>query len=519
MSLGDSDVGGLGASPAAAQPLLQFADVGKSYPGVKALSDITLDFRAGEIHSIVGENGAGKSTLVGMLAGVVHPDAGRILVEGRTARLRNPRQARLAGVSFVPQEAEGIPTFTLGRSLMLGREGAWINRSRLAPAEKAMATEALARMGVSGLDLNAPLARLSVAQIRLAQIAGTLLDPGRLIVLDEPTAVLADARRRHPAATPGTAPGRWQEHPLRQPSTRRGAADFGSDHGAARRPDRRQLRQGTDRPRRTARAHGETAGNGTGDAAGRGAAGALRSSAEPRLRVSALGRSRAFADVSFEVGAGQIVGIAGIAGSGHGKLVEAIAGALALDHGTIAVDGAPVRPGSLGHALRAGIRLVPEDRRARGIVGPRSVRENLSIGLGTEAQRRFLRRPAAERAAASRAILDLDIRTSGTEVLVRNLSGGNQQKVVIARVLASSPTVMLLSEPTQGIDVTSKAEILRLLRRVALERGIGIVLASSEFEELLDYADVIHVMRAGRIVKTVPAGETSYADLLEAAVP
>ena len=519
MSPRDSDVGGLGASPAAAQPLLQFADVGKSYPGVKALSDITLDFHAGQIHSIVGENGAGKSTLVGMLAGVVHPDSGRILVEGSTARLRNPRQARLAGVSFVPQEAEGIPTFTLGRSLMLGREGAWINRSRLAPAEQAMATEALARMGVSGLDLNAPLARLSVAQIRLAQIAGTLLDPGRLIVLDEPTAVLADAdadillQRLERLRDDGKSI-LYVSHRLGEVlriSDRITVLRDGKVVGSFARGqiDRAGLLALMARRQGTEQAAPQVAEQ----------AGAPRSQAEPRLRVSALGRSRAFTDVSFEVGAGQIVGIAGIAGSGHGKLVEAIAGALALDSGTITVDGAPVRPGSLGHALRAGLRLVPEDRRARGIVGPRSVRENLSIGLGTQAQRRFLRRPAAERAAASRAIGDLDIRTPGTEILVRNLSGGNQQKVVIARVLASSPTVMLLSEPTQGIDVTSKAEILRLLRRVAIERGIGIVLASSEFEELLDYADVIHVMRAGRIVKTVEAGLASYADLLEAAVP
>jgi len=498
-------------------PLVRLVAIDKSYPGVRALESISLDFNEGEIHSIVGENGAGKSTLVRILAGLEQPDTGTILVDGRPVRLKNPRTARRDGVSFVPQEVEGVSTFSVGRSLMLGREGRWINRSRLSSAESTLAHEALARMGVTGMDVDAPVSGLSVAELRLCQIAGTLVDPGRLIVLDEPTAVLADADAE--VLLERLEGLRRERRGILYVSHRLGEVLRISDRITVLRDGRvvgTFARGEIDRAGMLSLMARKQSESPIAAAADEPAAVAAAST---RLSVRGLTRAGAFEGVDFAVVAGQVVGIAGIQGSGHGRLLEALAGSAPVDSGDVAVDGASIEPGSLRRALDAGIRLVPEERRTRGIVGSLSLRDNISIGFGSVAQRRFLRRPKDEKAVANGAVADLGIHARDIDVLVKTLSGGNQQKVVIARVLASSAAVLLLCEPTQGIDVRSKAEILGLLKRTAQSTGIGVVLASSEFEELLEYTDIIHVMRAGTIVKTVRTRDTSYSELLEAAVP
>jgi len=497
--------------------LVRLVAIDKSYPGVRALESISLDFNEGEIHSIVGENGAGKSTLVRILAGLEQPDTGTILVDGRPVRLKNPRTARRDGVSFVPQEVEGVSTFSVGRSLMLGREGRWINRSRLSSAESTLAHEALARMGVTGMDVDAPVSGLSVAELRLCQIAGTLVDPGRLIVLDEPTAVLADADAE--VLLERLEGLRRERRGILYVSHRLGEVLRISDRITVLRDGRvvgTFARGEIDRAGMLSLMARKQSESPIAAAADEPAAVAAAST---RLSVRGLTRAGAFEGVDFAVVAGQVVGIAGIQGSGHGRLLEALAGSAPVDSGDVAVDGASIEPGSLRRALDAGIRLVPEERRTRGIVGSLSLRDNISIGFGSAAQRRFLRRPKDEKTVANGAVENLGIHARDIDVLVKTLSGGNQQKVVIARVLASSAAVLLLCEPTQGIDVRSKAEILGLLKRTAQSTGIGVVLASSEFEELLEYTDIIHVMRAGTIVKTVRTRDTSYSELLEAAVP
>jgi ABC-type sugar transport system ATPase subunit len=357
---------------------------------------------------------------------------------------------------------------------------------------------------------------LSVADMRLCQIAATLIDPGRLIVLDEPTAVLSDAdaevllHRLELLREAGTSIlyvshrlGEVQRLADRITILRDGRPVGTFARGELDRAAMLQLmarKQGADDPT---------------DAAGA----APQTSGEPLLSVRGLTLRGVFADVSFDVRPGQVVGIAGIQGSGHGRLMDAIAGARPVDGGSVSVAGQELEPGSLRSGLRAGLRVVPEERRERGIVAKRSVRENLAIGFGSAVASRFVRRPRAERAFGRLAIADFDIRAASQEVAAATLSGGNQQKVVIARVLAAAPKVMLLSEPTQGIDVRAKAEILRILRHSARERGMAVVLASCEFEELLDFTDVIHVMRLGRLTATFTTTVTTYAAILEAAVP
>ena len=495
--------------------LVRLVGVSKLYPGVRALDRVDLDFRAGEIHSIVGENGAGKSTLVRILAGLDRPTSGEIMINGESVRLRNPAAARDVGVRLVPQEATLVPNLSVGRNVLLGKEGRWTSQSKLTSKERSTVVAALSRVGAEKLNIDELAAALPVASVRLSQIAATLIDPGQLLILDEPTAVLSDVdaerllQRLETLREEGISIlyvshrlGEVQRLSDRTTVMRDGAVVGTFNRGDV---DRAELL------RLMARS--------TMSAATLDAEPAARAEGERVLAVDRLSRDGVFSDVSFEAHAGEVIGIAGIQGSGHGQLIDVIAGAVAADSGGIEVDGEPVHIGSRQSALRAGIRVVPEERRERGIVGPRSIRENMSIGFGSAGQSRFLRKPSLERAVTRQAIDDFGVYTSSSEVTIGTLSGGNQQKVVIARVLASSPRVMLLSEPTQGIDVRSKAEILGILRRAARERGIAIVLASSEFEELLEFTDVIHVMRLGRLVDSIPSKQASYSQVLEAAVP
>ncbi|MDQ4212942.1 sugar ABC transporter ATP-binding protein [Microbacterium capsulatum] len=489
--------------------------VSKAYPGVRALDNVDLQFRPGEIHSIVGENGAGKSTLVRILSGVEHPTSGSVIVDGTVRRLRTPAAARRAGISLVPQEAQLIRTFSVGRNILLGRQHAWVRRATLTGRERAVVAEALVRVGASGIKPEDPASALSAAGNRLCQIAATLIDPGRLLILDEPTAVLADADaeillERLESLREAGISILYVSHRLsevirlsdRITVLRDGRIVGSFARGEADRARILQLmarRQGTSAPARVE-------------------APVDLAAAVQVLSVSGLSCAGAFEGVDFVAREGEVVGIAGIQGSGHGRLLDTIAGAWSADRGTVSVDGRATS-GSLWSALRAGIRLVPEDRRERGIVGAQSISENLSIGYGSPGQRQWFRSRAAETARARHAISEFGVRAASAEVPLETLSGGNQQKVVIARVLASGPRVMLLSEPTQGIDVHAKAEILRTLRSIARERRIAVVLASSEFEELIEYADTIHVMRRGRLRVSMPATDATYVDVLEAAVP
>lgn len=499
---------------------VELVKINKHFPGVHALQSVSLDFVAGEIHSIVGENGAGKSTLVNVLAGLVQPDTGDIWVSGRRVQFRNPRAARRGGVSVVPQDTHVIPTFSVGRTATLGLERFWVSRASVTTAERQSVQSALAHVGARKLDAAQLMAAASVAQIRLCQLARTLLDPGRLIILDEPTAALsaADAEALLDRLVALRDEGRsilYVSHRLDevlQISDRITVLRDGAVVGTFARED-------VDRAELVHLMARDTVLHGSEAAESRHPAERQERDSHSVLQVRGLTRGRTLRHVSFDVQPGEVVGIAGVQGSGHGELLELLAGAAAPDAGQILVDRQPIMTGSVKAAYRAGIRLVPQERRERGVVGARSVRENIVLGSINASGTSVLRRHRQERTQTEKMIDDLAIRTRGGETPVETLSGGNQQKVVLARMLASQPRVLLLSEPTQGIDVNAKAQILDLIRRVARERNFGIVLASSEFEEVLQYADVIHVMTEGSIVKSFGAGEARYRDVLAAALP
>lgn len=498
-------------------PAVQVERIRKSFPGVLALDDVSFDVYHGEIHALMGENGAGKSTLVAILAGLLEPGGGRILLEGREVTLRNRRDAQRRGISYVPQDVLAIPGFSVGRNMLLGFEGNLTRKDGMTTEERRVVREALDRSGAS-LSESARADSVSVPELRLSQVARTLIHPGDVMLLDEPTAVLSEAdaatllerllRFRDEGKAIIYVSHRLSE--VLEVATRITVLRDGRNVGTFTReqvdkdvivslmakPDRRIREKVTAPPERT-----------------------ISAVATPVLEVEGLNRPPRLKSVSLTVRGGEIVGVAGVQGSGHGHLLRAIAGLDEYDSGSVRIRGRETLPGSLRDAHVAGSILVPADRRRSAIVPQMSVRANVVLPIRTAASRLGMRLFRTERKISQRYIEAFSISTPSAEALAGGLSGGNQQKLALARAFESKPGVLMLEEPTQGIDINSKAEILHLIQQLARERGLGVVVATSEFEELLEVADVIHVMRLGEIVATMRAEEAKYADILHAALP
>jgi ABC-type sugar transport system ATPase subunit len=488
----------------------------KSFPGVVALDDVTFEVYRGEIHALIGENGAGKSTLIKILEGLLRPDAGRILLDGREVLLHSVRNARKRGITVVPQEVLAVPELSIGRNILLGFEGQLTWRGGLTHGERKVVRKALERSGAA-FNPSARAGSMSVPEIRLAQIARTLLYPGDVIALDEPTAVLAESDAEHLL-------GRLQafrdegkaiiyvSHRLSevlQIAQRISVLRDGRNMGTFARDDVDKdrivaLMAKPDRRIETDAAE-DTA--------------AVEADGRVALEVAGLKRGQSLIDVSLSVRSGEIVGVAGVQGSGHGHLLRAIAGLDAYDEGSVVVAGKQVPIGSIRDAYAAGAVLLPADRRRAAIVPLLNVRSNVVLPASTAARRFGMRLMRRERTIARRYVNLFSVRTPSTEALAGGLSGGNQQKLALARAFESAPRVVLLEEPTQGIDINAKAEIRHLVRRLARNEGFGVVIATSEFEELLGLADVIHVMCLGRLVATMTAAEATYARILEHALP
>jgi ABC-type sugar transport system ATPase subunit len=493
--------------------------ISRSFPGVLALDNVSFDVRRGEIHALLGENGAGKSTLIRILSGLIKPDRGTITIDGRPVILSSVRDARAHGVSVIPQEVLAVPDLSIGRNMMLGMEGVFTRRSGLTGTERRVVGEALERSGASFAP-SAPSAALSVPEIRLAQIARTLLSPGDVIALDEPTAVLAEADAEHLLERLESlrAAGKaiiYVSHRLSevlQIAQRITVLRDGRNVGTFAREeiDKERIVALMAKPDRRIAAVEAAAGDSTG---------AVPADGGFVLEVEGLTRTPTLAGVSISARRGMIVGIAGVQGSGHGHLLRAIAGLDTYDSGRVTIEGRTVPPGSIRAAYEAGAVLVPADRRRAAIVPLMSLRANLALPIRSATERFGLRLKRAERATARKSIDVFGIRTPSTETPAGSLSGGNQQKVALARALESGPNVILLEEPTQGIDVNAKAEIRILVQNLAHEDGMTVVVATSEFEELLGLADVIHVMCLGRLVATMSADEATYAQILHHALP
>jgi ABC-type sugar transport system ATPase subunit len=484
---------------------VRFEGITKRFPGVLALDDVTFDIAAGTCHALCGENGAGKSTLGRILAGIHVPDAGQLVIHGTPLRFGGPRDALAAGVGMVHQELSFCENLTVAENLCLGTLPA--RRGLVARDAMARRAEAMLAEIDTALDVSRPMGELPIAQRQLVQIAAAVGHGARVIVFDEPTSSLSEVE---------TA----RLYELVRRLTRRGVTCIYVSH---RMPEVFRLADavtvlrdgryvGTrSTPELTSaelvqmmigRALTEYFPTHAGAAHGK-----------ELLRVEGLGVVGKFADVSFPLRAGEIVGVAGLIGAGRSELAHALFGLTPISAGRVFVDGTPVRIRNPGAAMRLGLGLVPEDRKRQGIIPLLSGLANLTLPtLPRLSRMSWVRRPA-ERALGREFSDGLRIRASGLDAPAAGLSGGNQQKIVLARWLAARSRILILDEPTRGVDVGAKAEIHALIGRLAAE-GHGVLLISSELPEILSLSSRILVLRAGRLAAELPHQQASQETLL-----
>ncbi|MGC5614944.1 sugar ABC transporter ATP-binding protein [Georgenia sp. Z1491] len=496
-------------------PVLQMSGIAKRFGGIRALKGVDLEVRAGEVMALLGENGAGKSTLMNILAGVLPPDAGRIEVGGEERRFASPSDAQAAGVAMIHQELDLVPGASVTDNLFLGAEKRRLGLLDRRGMERET-KELLAEVGIR-ISPSRHVGTMRVGEQQMVAIAKALRLDARILVMDEPTSALSETEvTRLFEIIPG----------LR----RRGVAVVFISH----RMD--EIAQIADRG--TVMRDGENAG--TFDVVTTRPAEVIRmmigkpldqvypDRAEPeadvRLRLRGL-RLDGGVDISrsepngidLEVRRGEVLGLAGLLGAGRSELLEAVFGlGGGRLRGDVELDGEPVRIRSPRDAMAHGIGFVPEDRRAAGLNMHATVGANIAISVLERLATLGWRSRSKERRAVTRAIEALRIKTGSQDTIVRTLSGGNQQKVVFGRNMLREPRVLLLDEPTRGVDVGAKSEIYRLLAELSAD-DVSVVMASSELPELIGACDRIAVLREGRVVEVVAARAATEESLLAAA--
>jgi ABC-type sugar transport system ATPase subunit len=483
---------------------IELRGVGKRFPGVRALDDVSFTIAEGSCHALCGENGAGKSTLGKLLAGVQRPDAGEIRLRGAPVRFDGPRDALAAGVGMVHQELAFCDNLTVAENLCLGalpRRGPFVSRAEMARRARAQLAAVDADLA---LNVERLVGDLTVAEQQVVQIGAAVGSGARVIIFDEPTSSLS----QHEAERLYALMGRLRA---------RGTTCIYVSH---RMPEIFRLcdtitvlRDGRHVLTAPARELDEGAlvqamiGRRLEPAAAPAAAGPP---GEVVLRVRGLSNPPRFRDVSFQVAAGEVVGLAGLVGAGRSDVARAIFGLDAGVRGAVEVGGVRLPPGSPVAALQAGVGLVPEDRKRQGLVLGLNGLDNVTLPILPQLARWGWLRPGAARARAEAAFARLNVRVPDLEAPALGLSGGNQQKLVLAKWLAARCRLLILDEPTRGVDVGAKAEIHALVRELA-RSGAAILLISSELPELLALATRLLVLREGRLAGELPAGADQAA--------
>ncbi|MFD9096748.1 sugar ABC transporter ATP-binding protein [Streptomyces collinus] len=494
-------------------PLLSMSGITKSFPGVRALDGVDLDVQAGEVHCLLGQNGAGKSTLIKVLAGAHQPDGGTIRWRGEAVTLRSPIAAMRLGVATIYQELDLVEHLSVAENVHLGHEPTAAGFVVRARAARASAGALLKRLGHPEIDPARLVGELSAAQQQIVSMARALSHDVRLIVMDEPSAALDPDEVDNLFRIVGdlTADGVavvYISHRLeeirrigdRVTVVKDGRAVAGG-LPARSTPTRDVVALMTGR-------NVEYVFPGRPGPPERG------TEAAPVLQVRGLARDGEFEPLDLDVRPGEIVGLAGLVGSGRSEILETIYGARRPTAGRVTVDGKELRPGSVRSAVRAGLGLAPEERKAQALLMLESVTRNVSVSsLARFARAGWIDR-RAERGAARAAVRELSLRPDNPEVPVRTLSGGNQQKAVLARWLLRGCRVLLLDEPTRGVDVGARAELYAVVRRLA-DQGLAVLLVSSEVPEVLGLADRVLVLREGRVVHTAPAPELDEHRVLD----
>ena len=499
-------------------PVLEARGVSKTFPGVRALSDVSLTVRAGEVHALVGENGAGKSTLIKILTGVYQCDSGELRHRGLPVTFTGPRAAQAAGISTIYQELDLVPMQSATRNLYLGREPR--TRMRLVDFGR-MRREAVALLADYQIhaDVDVPLNSLGVGTQQMISVARAVALHADVVIMDEPTSSLearevdtlfrAIDRLRSEGVAIVYVSHRLDELYRICDSVsvlRDGRLVHTGPMAALPRVELvatmlgRQLETLVDRPAR-----------GTDGPAADG---------PPVLEVRGISRRNKLHDISLEVHRGEVVGLGGLLGAGRTETGMAVLGAQEIDSGSVLVDGRPIRSGSPRAAIEAGVGLVPEDRKLEGVLPNLSIRDNIAIAALPRLSRAGVVSDRRIDEVVGRFMTRLRIRATGPGQRVGTLSGGNQQKVMLARWLCLNPHVLVLDEPTRGIDVGAKFEVRQTIDELASE-GLAVLLISSETEELVDESDRIVVLKDGHVVAVLDGEGISEHDLVQAiaAVP
>lgn len=490
------------------QPVLSLHQITRSFPGVKALAGVNLELFPGEVHSLMGENGAGKSTLMRVIGGVLPPDSGTMRLRGQAYRPHSPRDSKAAGIAFIQQELTLVPELSVAENLLLGRMPhrlGWLNR----PEMRRRAQKALDFLEIE-LPLDEPSRTLNVGQGQMLEIARALQDRADVLIMDEPTAALSQKEAEHlfSAIRRLRAQGSaiiYISHRMEEVyelsdrlSVLRDGATTGTWKMSEITPQQvvaqmvgREMEETVDSQR-----------------------------AEPGpvvLEVSGLTRAPLVQDVSFQVRAGEVVGLAGLVGAGRTEIARIIAGADPCQSGVVLLDGQELETGSPARAIARGVGLVPEDRKHQGLVLGMSVQDNVSFAVLSQLARLGWLKGQACQQLADRYIQELRIRTPSREQGVGTLSGGNQQKVVMGKWLARDCRLLILDEPTRGVDVGAKAEIYRLIED-QVAAGKAVLLISSELPELLRLSSRVLVISAGKVVAEYARVEATPEKILASAL-
>ena len=490
-------------------PLLTMTGMTKRFPGVLALNNAKLEVRPGEVHCLLGENGAGKSTLMNILAGSLRPDSGEMRLDNHPYRPESPRHAQMLGVSIIHQEMNLFPGMTVAENIMLGNEprrGRWpiLDHKRT----KQRAAGLLTQIG-SSLDVSRPVHTCSIAQQQVIEIAKALSFDSRILVMDEPSTALTQHEvvalfRLIRKLTEDGVGVIYISHRLEEVQRIGDRATIMRDGEHVLTKPMNELDRNSIIKAMVGRSLEEEFPK------------RITQRGSCRLKVDNLSRRGAFKNVSFKLYEGEVLGITGLVGAGRTELARALFGADAADAGSIVINGQEVKIRSPQQAIAHGIGLLPEDRKAQGFVPELSIRENITLANFPYFSKKGRVDRKLELATTGKYINRLNIRTPSSEQSVVNLSGGNQQKVVLAKWLATQCSCLIFDEPTRGVDVGAKTEIYALMNDL-VDAGTAILMISSDLPEILGMSDRILVMRGGELVGELSKGQASQEAVMQLA--
>jgi ribose transport system ATP-binding protein/rhamnose transport system ATP-binding protein len=493
--------------------LLEMEHISKTFPGVKALNDVTLKVRKGEVHALIGENGAGKSTLIKILAGIYSPDPGaQFSFEGREVVIKRPIDATQMGISIIYQDLSLFPNLSIAENIYIGQDSGARGWKKVDWKKmKAIAAKVMSELDMK-LDVNTPVEKLSIAQQQMIEIARALAFDSKLIVMDEPTSSLSEGEIE-------------KLYKVIDGLKQKGISIIFVSHKLE------ELFRVSDQI--TVLRDGEYVGTYATEEidqeqlitlmVGRKVEYTKKTTfveekGKPILEVKNFSKQGNFKDISLQLYKGEILGITGLVGSGRTELAQAIFGLNKPDSGTLLIDGKKVVIRSSYDAVKKRLAYIPEERQTQGLILSQPITKNISLPILKKFRNALgLLKSKEEKKLATESVKKLDIRPSLPDMAVEQLSGGNQQKVVISKWLATNPKILIVDEPTNGIDIGAKAEIHKLLQKLASD-GMGIIVISSELPEVLALSDRILVMRHGRLAGELKSGEATQEKIMNLAL-